>query len=140
MKAEQDYILASGVKADTDKMSELFADAKTPIKKIAIEPVITVIKVAVTDEAKAAKSADFIVNLKSSLSCKEGPAIGSDYGLSSKNEAELDGTYDTFTQVAATATAAQTAQIVLREGVVVPEKKKTVPPRKPAAGHKPAAH
>jgi hypothetical protein len=140
LKAEQDYILNSGVKADTDKLSELFSDTKTPIRKIAIEPVITVIKVAVTDEAKAAKTADFIVNLKSSMPCKEGPAIGSVYGLSSKDEAELDGTYDTYTQVAATATTAQTAQIVLREGAVVAEKKKAVPVHKPAAGHRPAAH
>jgi len=140
LKAEEDYILTSGVKADTDKLSELFTDPKTPIKKIAIEPLVSVIKVAVTDDAKTAKAADFIVNLKTPVSCKEAPASGSDYGLSGKDQAELDGTYDTYTQVAATATTAQTAQIVLRDGVIVPEKKKTVPAHKPAAGHKPAAH
>jgi len=39
----------------------------------------------------------------------------------------------------ATATIAQTAQIVLRDGFIQPEKKKSVPAHKPAAGHKPAA-
>jgi hypothetical protein len=137
LKEEQDYILASGVKADTDKLSEVFNDTKAPVRKIVIEPVVGVIKVAVAQEAKDAKVADFIVNLKSHVSCKEAPSVGSVYGQAGKGEAELDGTYDTYTQVAATATAAQAAQIVLRDGVIIP--KKAAPVHKPAAGH-PAAH
>jgi tetratricopeptide (TPR) repeat protein len=134
LKEEQDYILASGVKADTDKLSEVFTDPKTPIKKIVIEPVVGVIKVAVAQEAKDAKVPDFIVNLKSHVSCKEAPAIESVFGQASKGEAQLEGTYDTYTQVAATATAAQAAQIVLRDGVIVPKKAAPVH-TKPAAGH-----
>jgi hypothetical protein len=139
LKHDQDYILASGVKADTDELSALFNDAKPPIKKITIEGMVTVIKVAVTDDAKAAKTADFIVNMKTPVTCKEAPGADFVYGQTSKGEAELDGTYDTYTQVAATATTAQTAQIVLRDGSIVPEKKKTAPAHKPAAGHRPAA-
>src|ERR1035437_3871774 len=60
LKQQQDFILASGVKADTDKLSELFNETKTPIKKIAIEPVVQVIKVAVAQDAKDAKVPDFI--------------------------------------------------------------------------------
>ena len=134
LKQEQDFILASGVKSDTDKLSAVFNDTKTPIKKIAIEPVVGVIKVAVSQEARDAKVPDFIVHLKTPISCKEAPALESVYGQAGKGEAELDGTYDSYTQVAATATAAQTAQIVLREGVIIP--KKVVPVHhKPAAGH-----
>jgi tetratricopeptide (TPR) repeat protein len=138
LKEEQDYILASGVKADTDKLNDLFTDPKTPIKKIVIEPVVGVIKVAVSQEAKDAKVPDFIVNLKTHISCKEAPALESVFGQASKGEAQLDGTYDNYTQVAATATAAQAAQIVLRDGVIVPKKAAPVH-TKPAAGH-PAAH
>jgi len=134
LKQEQDFILASGVKADTDKLSELFNDAKTPIRKITIEPVVGVIKVAVAQEAKDAKVPDFIVHLKSHVSCKEAPAVLFVYGQQSKGDAELDGTYDTYSQVAATATTAQSAQIVLREGSIVPKKAVAVHP-KPAAGH-----
>jgi hypothetical protein len=134
MKQEQDFILSSGVKADTDKLSELFNDTKTPIKKIAIEPVVGVIKVAVAQEAKDAKAPDFIVHLKTPVSCKEAPAVLFVYGQQGKGEAELDGTYDTYTQVAATATSAQTVQIVLRDGAIVPKKTVAVHP-KPAAGH-----
>jgi hypothetical protein len=112
-----------------------------------------VIKVAVTDDAKMAKIPDFIVNLKTPLADKEIPAPGTELGLQSKGQAELDGTYDSYTQVPAsagtpaTATAPATAateasaQIVLREGLLQPEKKKAVAPaRKPAAGRRPAAH
>jgi hypothetical protein len=138
LKEAQDYILASGVKADTDKLNDLFTDPKTPIKKMVIEPIVGVLKVAVAQEAKDAKVPDFIVNLKTRLACKESPATGFVYGQASKGDAELDGSYDTYTQVAATATAAQTAQIVLRDGVIIP-KKAAVTHSKPAAGH-PAAH
>jgi hypothetical protein len=138
LKNEEDFILASGVKDDTDKLSGLFSEPKVPIKKIAIEPLVKVIKVAVSQDAKDAKIPDFIVNLKTHVSCKEAPAIESLFGQAGKGEAELDGTYDTFTQVAATATAAQTAQIVLREGVIIPKKVAPVRP-KPAPGH-PAPH
>ena len=140
LKEEEDYILNSGIKADTDKLSGPFSDTKTPIRKIVIEPVVSVIKVAVSQDAKDAKVPDFIVNLKTHVSCKEAPAVGFTYGLQSRGDAELDGTYDSYTQVAATATAAQTAQIVLRDGVIV-EKKKTAPVThpKPTAGH-PAGH
>jgi hypothetical protein len=138
LKAEQDFILASGVKSDTEKLSELFNDPKPPIRKILIEPVVGVIKVAVAQEARDAKIPDFIVHLKTPAACKEAPAVGFVYGQQSKGEAELDGTYDTYTQVAATATAAQTAQIVLRDGAIVP-KKVAAAPHKPSAAH-PAVH
>jgi hypothetical protein len=134
LKQEQDFILASGVKADTDKLNELFTDPKTPIKKIVIEPVVGVIKVAVSQDAKDAKVPDFIVHMKSHISCKEAPAVESVFGQAGKGEAELDGTYDSYAQVAATATAAQTAQIVLRDGVIIPKKAVVAHP-KPAAGH-----
>jgi tetratricopeptide (TPR) repeat protein len=138
LKDEEDYILSSGVKADTDKLSELFSEPKIPIKKIAIEPLVGVIKVAVSQDAKDARIPDFIVNLKSHVSCKEAPPVPFVYGQASKGDAELDGTYDNFSQVAATATSAQTAQIVLRDGVIIPKKVAPVRP-KPSAGH-PAAH
>jgi hypothetical protein len=52
-------------------------------------------------------------------------------------QAELVGTYDSFTQTPATATTAQAAVIVLRDGDFIPEKKKTAPVHHPAA-HRPA--
>jgi len=134
------YILANGVKADTDKIEALSPDYKKPVTKIVAEGTVSTIKVAVTQDAKDAKTADFIVNLKEPASCKEIPAVGAEFGLSSKGEAELDGTYDSYSQVPATATTSASAQIVLREGFIQEKKKVAAPVHKPAAAHHAAAH
>jgi hypothetical protein len=128
--------VANGLKADLDAMGTLLTDDGAKVKKIVLEPSVGAIKVAVTQDAKDAKTPDFIVNLKSPLSCKEAPAVGSEYGLQSKGEAELDGTYDTYRQIPAVGTTAQTAEIVLRDATIQAEKKKVAPAHKPAAGHK----
>ena len=151
--SDKETILALGTKDDADKIWAVMKDKPTPVPGTVIEATASVIKVAVTDDAKMAKIPDFIVNLKTPLADKEIPAPGTELGLQSKGQAELDGTYDSYTQVPAsagtpaTATAPATAateasaQIVLREGLLQPEKKKAVAPaRKPAAGRRPAAH
>ncbi|MFZ1083885.1 MAG: hypothetical protein WAN35_02835 [Terracidiphilus sp.] len=141
LKAQQEFILANGDKDDSAKLSPTFDDLKAPIKKIVIEPVVATINVAVTDDAKSSKTADFIVNLKTPVSCKEAPAAGFVYGLSDKGQTQLDGTYDTFKQIPATDTTSPSAQIVLRDGSIV-EKKKPVAGAhpKPAAAHHATAH
>jgi len=140
IKEAQDYILANGVKADTDALGEVLTATPAHLHKLTVEPAVTAINVAVTQDAKDNRSADFIVNLKEPLSCKEAPASGSILGL--QPAVELDGTYDTYTKVpAATGSAGSAAEIVLRDGFVQ-EEKKAGPvhhaPVKPAAGHHPA--
>jgi len=132
--SDKEFILASGTKDDADKLWALMKDKATPCPGVVIEATASVIKLAVSDDAKVAKVADFIVNMKKPLEDKEIPAAGAAFGL--QPAAELDGTYDSYTQIPATATMTQTAQIVLRDGVLVPEKKKAAPAHKPAAGHK----
>ena len=137
LKGAQDYILANGVKADTDALG----DALTSAKKLTVEPAVGTINVAVTQDAKDNKAADFIVNLKAPISCKEAPAAGFEYKLQPADE--LDATYDTYSAVPASGTRGATAQIVLREGFIQSEKKAAPvhhPVAKPAAGHHPAAH
>jgi hypothetical protein len=133
--ADKETVLAVGTKEDADKLWDLLKDKPTPVPGIVIEASATVIKVAVTQDAKDAKTADFIVTLKTPLADKDIPAVGFEYGLQSKGQAELDGTYDTYTQIPATATTAQSALIMLRDGSIQAEKKKVVAPHKPAAGH-----
>jgi hypothetical protein len=131
---DKEFILAAGTKEDADKLWALLKDKATPVPGIVIEATASVIKVAVTQDAKEAKTADFIVNLKTPLADKDIPAVGFEYKL--QPATELDGTYDSYTQIAATATTAQTAQIVLRDGAIQAEKKKpAAPAHKPAAGH-----
>jgi tetratricopeptide (TPR) repeat protein len=117
----QAYILANGVKADTDAMGDALTDTPAHIRKIAIDPSVGTLNVAVTQDAKDAHTADFTVNLKDPLSCKEAPASGSALGL--QPATELDGTYDTYTHTAAAGTTAASAQIVLTDGFLQPEKK-----------------
>jgi tetratricopeptide (TPR) repeat protein len=136
--ADKELVLSYGAKDDADKLWALMKDKDTPVPGIVIEATASVIKIAVTDDAKRSKIPDFIVNLKTPLTDKEIPQPGFEYGLSSKNQAELDGTYDSYTQIPATDTVPQSAQIVLRDGAIVPVKK--APVHKPAAGHRPAAH
>ena len=137
--ADKETVLALGSKEDADRLWVLLKNKQTPVPGIVIEATASVIKVAVTQDAKDAKTADFIVDLKTPLADKDIPAVGFEFGLQSKGQAELDGTYDSYTQIPATETTAQTAQIMLRDGFIQAEKKKPVAPHKPAAGHKPAA-
>jgi len=139
--ADKELVLAFGSKEDADKLWALLKDKETPVPGTVIEATASQIKVAVTDDAKQSKTPDFIVNLKTPLTDKElaTVAVGTDVGLQSKGQAELDGTYDSYTQIPATDTVAQSAQIVLRNATLTP--KKAVPVHKPAPGHHaPAKH
>lgn len=120
------YLQANGASADVSAIDEL-----ERAHKIVIEPAVTTINMAVTQDAKDSKSADFNVNLKDPLSCKDAPAPDSVMGL--QPAMELDGTYDTYTTVPASNGNAAKAQIVLKDGFVQEEKKAPVRHR-PAAG------
>jgi hypothetical protein len=138
---DKEFILSNGVKDDADKLWAVLKDQITPVPGKVIEASASVIKVAVTQDAKDASVADFIVNMKKPLTDKEIPAVGFEYKIPPATA--LVGTYDSFTTVPATATAVATAQIVLRDGEIQLEKKKPVPAHtspKPAAGHRPAAN
>jgi len=137
-KDAQAYILANGVKADTDALGDILTGEAAHIHKLAVEPAVAVIKVAVTQDAKDNKNPDFIVNLKEPVACKDAPAAGFEYKLQPADE--LDATYDTYTAIPATATRLATAQIVLREGFIQTEKKAAPVhhPVKPAPGRRSA--
>lgn len=132
-KGAEDFINANGVSDDTAKLSTLFTSEGSRVRHVAIEPLISQIKMAVTQDAKDAKVPDFLVNLKTPTSCKDVPPAGQDF--SNPPAAELVGTYSTYRQVAATATTSQAAEIVLSDGEVIPAEKK-----KPAAAHHPVHH
>ncbi|MGA8729500.1 MAG: hypothetical protein WB608_12180 [Terracidiphilus sp.] len=132
--ADKETVLALGSKEDADKLWALLKDKLTPVPGVVIEANATVIKVAVTQDAKDSKTPDFIVNMKKPLEDKEVPAVGFEFGL--QPAAELDGTYDSFTQIPANGNTPPSVQIVLRDGFIQPEKKKAAPVHhKPAAAH-----
>jgi hypothetical protein len=134
--ADKETVLSVGSKEDADKLWALLQGKDTPVPGTVIEANANQVKVAVTQDAKDAKTADFIVNMKEPIPEKEIPAVGSELKLLKDGGPELDGTYDTYTQVPASATAAASAQIVLKDGILQTKK---APARKPAAGRRPAA-
>jgi hypothetical protein len=137
--SDKEFILANASQEDQDKLWAVMQGKQTPIPGVVIDASTTVIKLAVTDDAKTNKVPDFIVNLKTPLTEKEVPAKGAAYGIYPADE--LDGTYDTYKQVDATDTTGPAAEIVLKDGAIqAGEKKKpAVPAHKPSAAHHAAA-
>jgi tetratricopeptide (TPR) repeat protein len=135
VKDAQAYVLANGDKADTDPIDAL-TEAPAKIHKIEVVPGVSSIGVAVTQDAKDSKTADFVLNLKEPVSCKDIPAVGST--VATQPATEFDGTYSTFTKVPAANGKDASAQIVLSDGFVQPEKKAPVRAR-PSPAHR-AAH
>jgi hypothetical protein len=136
--ADKETVLAVGSKEDADKLWALLQGQQTPVPGTVIESSASQIKVAVTQDSKDAKTADFIVNMKEPIPDKDIPAVGSELKLLKDGGPEVDGTYDTYTQVPASATAAASAQIVLKDGIMQTAKK--APAHKPAAGHHTTTH
>lgn len=130
--ADKETILAMGSKDDADKLWALLQGKQTQVPGVVIEATADQIKVAVTQDAKDAKVADFIVNMKKPLTAAELKTIQPGLEFKSAPDAMLVGTYDTYRQVPATDTTSQSAEIVLKDGEYVPAEK-----RKPAATHHP---
>lgn len=118
-KEAEDYLQANGASADVAGIENL-----DRARKIFIEPAVTAINMAVTQDARDSKTADFAVNLKDPLACKDAPDAG--FEMKTLPGEELDGTYSTYTIVPATPAAAARAQIVLNDGFVQTEKKTAV--------------
>jgi hypothetical protein len=133
--ADKETILALGSKEDADKLWSLLQGKETQVPGLVIDATAEQIKVAVTQDARDEKVADFIVNLKKPLTDAELATIkATGFEFKSAPDNMLTGTYDTYRQVAATDKTAQAAEIVLKDGEFVPAEKK-----KPAATHRPAA-
>jgi len=138
---DKEYILANASKENAEKLWALLKDKETEVPGTVIAATTTQIQVAVTDDAKTDKKADFTVNMKEPLKEAEVPAVGSEV----KN---LVAIFDSYTQAtpapadgaaaAADAPAPAASQIILRDGELQVEtpKKKAVPAHKPSAAHK----
>ena len=127
------YLQANGASADVSAIDDL-----DKAHKVTIEPAVTVINVAVTQDAKDNKVADFTVNMKDPASCKDAPVPGQELKL--QPALELDGTYDSYTQVPAANGKEATAQIVLSGGFLQAEAKATPTHHKPSPAHHSTEH
>ncbi len=137
--ADKETVLAMGSKEDADKLWTLLQGKETQVPGVVIAATPQQIQVAVTQDAKDAKVADFIVNLKKPLTDAELKIVQPGFEFKTQPQAELVGTYDTYRQVPATDKTSQSAEIALKDGEYVPaEKKKPAPAHRPV--HRPAAH
>jgi hypothetical protein len=138
--ADKETVLAVGSKDDADKLWALLQGKETPVPGVVIEAAADTIKVAVTEDAKAAKVPDFIVTLKKPLTDAELKTIQPGFEFKTQPDATLVGTYDTYKQVPATDKTSASAEIDLKDGeYLAPEKKKTTPVHH-APAHRPAGH
>src|SRR3954469_6089210 len=122
--ADKETVLALGSKEDADKLWALLKDKETQVPGVVIEANPSTVKVAVTQDAKDTKVADFVVNMKKPLTDAELKVIQPGFEFKSQPQAELVGTYDSYTQTPATPTTSPAAVIVLRDGEYIPEAKK----------------
>jgi hypothetical protein len=133
--SDKETILALGTKDDADKMWAVLKDKTTGIPGIVIDITANQVKLAVTQDAKDAKVADFIINLKKPLTDAEVALYPKGFEFKAAPAAEIAGTFDSYTQVPATDTTSAGAQIIMRDGEVIPAEKKA-PVRKPSPAHK----
>ena len=118
--ADKEFILANGFKEDVDKLWVVMKDQVTPAPGIVLEANASVIKLAVTQDAKDAKVPDFIINMKKPLADKEIPVVGFEYRI--PPAITLVGTFESYTLIPATATTISTVQILLRDGYIQAKK------------------
>ena len=119
---DTEYVLSN---ASTENAEKVWATVKDKVMQIpgrVIAATPNQIQLAVSEDAKTDKKADFTVNMKAPLADKDVPAVGSD-------ETNIVGTYDSYTQ--------NPVQIILRDGEI--QKTPKAPVHKPTAAHKKAA-
>jgi hypothetical protein len=121
--ADKEYILANASKENADKVWETVKDKVSEIPGTVIAATASQLQIAVTDDAKADKKADFTVNMKEPLKDAAIPAVGTDVK-------GLIGTFDSYTQ--------SPAMIIMKDGEIQVAKK-AAPVRKPSAAHKKAS-
>lgn len=129
----ESFLTTNGAPADMAKLQAYLKVEAHRITKIDLEPNASAIQMAVTQEAKNNKRADFIVNLKKPLEAKKVPQPGFEYSLLPKPE--LDATYSTYKPVPGKNGHPAWAQIVLSDGFVQVE-----PPKRPARRPAPRGH
>jgi hypothetical protein len=123
------------VTGDADKMWAVLKDKNTGIPGVVIAVTANQVKLAVTQDAKDSKLADFIINLKTPLTDAQLKLYPVGFEFKAAPEAEIAGTFDSYTQVAATDTTSAGAQIIMREGEIIPAEKKKAPVHKPSPAH-----
>ena len=116
---DKEFILANGSKEDADKVWDTVKGVTTKVPALVVEATADSVKVAVSDDNQASKTADFTINMKTPL--KEVPAVGS--------KVEYVATFDSYTQTP--------PMIIMKDGEL-PAAEKKAPARRAPVRRKPA--
>jgi hypothetical protein len=110
--SDKEFILQYGKPADADKVFDTVKGKSTQFPAVTVEDgsTVDVLKVAVSDDAVASKTADFVFNMKEPL--KEVPASGT--------KIDIEGVYASYTQ--------SPLLITMSDGAVVTKKPAPKPP------------
>lgn len=114
--SDKEFILANGTKEDADKLWAVMQGVTAEVPGQVVEATADQLKVAVTEDAKASKTPDFTINMKTPLKESEIPAAGADV--------KVIATFDSYTQ--------NPAMIIMKDGEIPAAKK--APVHKPRAG------
>jgi hypothetical protein len=117
---DTEFVLANASTENAEKVFASLKDKNIMVPGVVIAATASQIQLAVTDDAKTDKKADFTINMKEPLADADIPAVGA-------TVANLAGTFDSYTQ--------SPAQIIMRDGAIQKEEKKKPVAKKPAAGH-----
>lgn len=114
---DKEFVLANGSKEDAEKVWDTVKGVTTEVPGLVVEATADQVKLAVSDDNKASKTADFTINMKTPL--KEVPAIGS--------TVKYVATFDSYTQTP--------AEIIMKDGGLPAAEKKS-PVRRAAPTHR----
>jgi hypothetical protein len=118
--SDKEFVLQYGKTADADKVFDTVKGKSSDFPdSVVIAATAESVQVAVTDDAKASKTADFTFNMKEPLTTV--PAVG--------DKVTIEGTYVSYT--------ASPLMITMSDGVIVPAKKA---PAKAPVHHAPVHH
>lgn len=108
--SDKEFILANGSKEDADKLWAVMQGVTAEVPGQVVEATADQLKVAVTEDAKASKTPDFTINMKTPLKTDEIPAAGADV--------KVIATFDSYTQ--------NPAMIIMKDGELPAAKKAPV--------------
>jgi len=115
--SDKEFILANGSKEDADRLWAVMRDVTAEVPGQVVEASANQVKLAVTEDAKASKTPDFTINIKTPLKESEIPAAGADI--------KVVATFDSYTQ--------NPAMIIMKDGELQAKKTPAAHP-KPKAG------
>jgi hypothetical protein len=133
---DKETVLAMGYPEDAEKVWALLRGQHTFVPGIVIAVSASQIQVAVTQDAKDAHVADFLVNMESPLTEAQLKTIQPGFQFNAPPRQSLAATYESYRRIPANGNQPASVEIMLKDGSVVPVQSNTVTAPKPRPAHR----